>query len=156
MEALMRDDQLPSPGLVTNGNHLRRVVANVLSYIEVNKRPDGTHPEADNLKTFFDAASTEAAKYDEVTPTNSVVPTITGTAQVGQTLTRTLGTFAGGGLTRTTQWRRGSTDIAGATGATYNPSVADIGQAITVRVTARNTVGSVSATSTATANVIAA
>lgn len=90
-------------------------------------------------------------------PVNTVAPAISGTAQVGQTLTSTTGTWTGKEtpvLTR--QWRAAGTVIPGATAATYVPIVGDIGKAITVTVTGENWAGRVAATSAATAAVIAA
>lgn len=152
----MREDQLPSPGIINGGARLRREVANAISYIQVNARADGLHSEAHKLQAFLAAASTELDDYAEAVPTNSVAPAISGTAQVGQTLTVSAGTWAGGGITYTRQWRRGATNIAGATGTTYVPQVADIGAAITCRVTATNNAGSLTVTTAATSNVIAA
>lgn len=82
-------------------------------------------------------------------PENTVPPSITGTAQVGETLTVTNGTWEGHPApTYSRQWRRGTTDIAGATGTTYTLVEADVGQIITCVVTATNSEGS----NTATAN----
>ena len=49
------------------------------------------------------------------------------------------------------QWRRGSADIAGATGASYTPVAADDRTALTCRVTASNAAGSAAATTAALA-----
>jgi len=90
-------------------------------------------------------------------PANTVAPSISGTAQVGQTLTAANGTWTGRptpALTR--QWRAGGAVISGATGATYVPVEADEGKTITVTVSGSNTYGSASATSSATAAVAAA
>lgn len=85
-------------------------------------------------------------------PVNTVAPAITGTAEVGQTLTRTLGTWTGTGtITYATQWLRNGTAISGATGATYLQQGADVGPLITVRVTATDDEGSRSAVSNAVA-----
>jgi hypothetical protein len=90
-------------------------------------------------------------------PANTAVPTITGTAQVGQTLTRTTGTWTGSPTpTYTQQWYANGVAIVGATNTTYVPIMGQIGQTITVVVTGTNTAGSASATSAATAAVIAA
>lgn len=87
-------------------------------------------------------------------PAVTTVPTIAGTAQQGQTLTRTNGTFSGTPTpTITTQWYRNSTAIAGATGATYVVQAGDVGAKIKVRNTARNSVGTVTADSAQTATV---
>lgn len=90
-------------------------------------------------------------------PANTVAPAITGTAQVGATLTSTTGTWTGRetpALKR--QWNAGGVAIPGATAATYVPKVGDIGKAVTVTVTGINLIGKASATSSATAAVIAA
>lgn len=88
---------------------------------------------------------------------NTVAPAITGTAQVGQTLTATNGTWGNSsGATYTRQWKRGTTNV-GAGATTYSPVVGDIGSPITCVVTASMPNGVVlQATSNATANVIAA
>ena len=88
------------------------------------------------------------------------LPTITGTAQVGQTLTANtsgigdadgLGTFA-------YQWIRGAAaNIAGATGLTYRPVAADVGATLKVRVSWTDGAGTAeSLTSAPTAPVTAA
>ena len=91
-------------------------------------------------------------------PTNSAVPTITGTAMVGETLTASNGTWAGKepptGFAY--QWKAGGTNIAGATAKTYLLTEDEEGKAITVTVTASNWKGSASATSSATSAVAAA
>ena len=90
-------------------------------------------------------------------PANTVAPAITGTAQVGQTLTSTTGTWTGRETPKLSrQWKAGGVAIAGATAATYVPKVGDIGKTITVTVTGENWAGRVAANSTATAAVIAA
>ena len=88
-------------------------------------------------------------------------PTITGTAQVGETLTALTGDIADAdGLTNATydyQWLTDGSDIAGATSSTYVPVDVDEGKAIRVRVSFtddRNHQESL--TSTATAAVTAA
>lgn len=60
-------------------------------------------------------------------PVNTAVPTISGTATVGQTLTRTRGVWTGWPIPVISgQWIRGAaTVIAGATGPTYVIQAAD-------------------------------
>ena len=77
-----------------------------------------------------------------IIPANSTVPTISGTAQVGQTLTATTGTWTNNPTSFTYQWNRAGTAISGATGSSYVPVTADIGNMLTVSVTAANTGGS--------------
>jgi hypothetical protein len=89
-------------------------------------------------------------------PANTVAPTITGTAQVGETLTADPGTWTG----RETpvlsyQWNVGGEPVVGATGGTYEPVEADEGETVTVTVTGVNWAGTASATSAATDPVAA-
>ncbi len=84
----------------------------------------------------------------EALPTNSTPPTITGTPDVGATLTAHTGTWQGGGLTYTYQWLLDGSTITGATNATYALIGADAGHHISVRVTATNNMGQASATTT--------
>ncbi|RWR32531.1 hypothetical protein D2T31_00670 [Sinirhodobacter populi] len=81
-------------------------------------------------------------------PTNLTAPSISGTPTVGQALTATEGTWTGGPIV-TLQWLRNGAAISGATGLTYLLIAADAGANISVRATATNAGGSVSATSTA-------
>jgi len=90
-------------------------------------------------------------------PVNTVAPTITGTAQVGQTLTAAPGTWTGRETPALSyQWNVGGDPVLGATGSTYIPAAADEGEAVTVTVTGRNWAGVASVTSAATAAVVAA
>ena len=90
-------------------------------------------------------------------PQNTAPPTISGTPQVGQTLTANSGTWTGQQpITYTYQWRRcdasgGScANIGGATANTYTLTSADQGNTLRVRVTARNSAGTTSPTSAPT------
>jgi hypothetical protein len=89
-----------------------------------------------------------------VAPYNTVVPTITGTAEVGETLTAVAGTWFGDAtITYTHQWRRNGVAIVGATASTYLIVAADEGKTISVIVTGKNNAGQNIATSAATAAV---
>ena len=95
-------------------------------------------------------------------PSNTAVPTITGTAAVGSTLTANAGTWSGTGtITYKYQWEIcGSTgtachNITNATNQTYVPQSGDQGNTVTVVVTATDSTGSNTATSAAS-GVIAA
>jgi hypothetical protein len=103
------------------------------------------------------ATSAATSAVIDIIPTNSSVPTISGTAQVGQTLTATTGVWMHNPTSFTYQWNRAGSAIAGATASTYVPVAADVGNTLTVSVVATNSGGSSSAaTSTATSAVTAA
>ena len=96
-------------------------------------------------------------------PANTALPTVSGTARVGQALTGSNGTWTGSApITYENQWRlcngagASCADIAGATGPTYTPVAGDVGKTVRLRVTATNSVSSVSADSAATAAVLVA
>jgi len=79
-------------------------------------------------------------------PVNSVAPAITGTAQEGQTLTCSTGTWSGT-PTYSYQWKRNGSNIGSATNSTYTLVTADVGQSIKCTVTATNALGSSNADS---------
>jgi hypothetical protein len=106
------------------------------------------------------ATSAQTALVSATTPpVNTVPPTISGTAQQGQTLTSSTGTWAGSPTSFAYQWQRcaagGSAcaDVANATGPTYAVGAGDAGSTIRVAVTARNTVGEATAVSLPTSVV---
>jgi len=88
------------------------------------------------------------------TPTAAVIlpplpgtVSITGYAEVGETLTADIDDLGGTG-TIVFQWMRGDTNIAGATGSTYTVQLADAGYPISVRVTRTGNFGSVTSAPT--------
>jgi hypothetical protein len=87
-------------------------------------------------------------------PVNTVLPAITGTAQVGETLTATPGTWTGRETPSLSyQWNVDGSPVPGANALTYQPVAADEGDTITVTVTGTNWAGAASATSAATSAV---
>ena len=118
--------------------------------------------------TFTDDAGNDesltSAPTAAVTASNTPAtgePTITGTAQVGETLTaNTTGIADSDGLinaTFTYQWLADDTDITDATGSTYTLAAADEGKTVKVRVSFTDDIGhQETLTSTATAAVTAA
>ena len=77
-----------------------------------------------------------------VAPSDTTAPSISGTAQQGDTLTASPGTWTGTApISYTYQWSDGTT------GSTDTLSAADVGQNITVTVTASNSAGSAEAVS---------
>ncbi|HUZ81258.1 MAG TPA: hypothetical protein VMU73_03355, partial [Gaiellaceae bacterium] len=95
-------------------------------------------------------------------PVNTAEPKISGTAQVGQTLTASSGTWSSSTtITYAYQWRRcdakgnGCANIGGADSSSYLVRNADVGTTLRIRVTAKNTDGSATSTSNQT-NVVTA
>jgi hypothetical protein len=87
-------------------------------------------------------------------PANTAVPTVTGTAKVGSTLTGVDGTFTGTPTpTKTREWLIGG--VVKSTAQTYVPVTADIGKTAVFRVTASNVIDKVTASSVATSAIIA-
>jgi hypothetical protein len=88
-------------------------------------------------------------------PVNTVAPSISGTAAEDSQLTADEGTWSNDPTSFTYQWKRANVAISGATSKTYIVQSADVGQAITVTVTATNSAGSASATSSSVTPVSA-
>lgn len=92
-------------------------------------------------------------------PKNKTLPTISGTALVGQTLVATHGTWSGTPTSFHYAWSRCDTAgaaclaISGATSKIYTVTATDVGHTIRVTVTARNASGATPATSAQTAIV---
>lgn len=78
-------------------------------------------------------------------PVNTVLPVISGTAQVGLTLSVSNGTWTNN-PTFTYQWTLSGSNILGATTNTYAPQGSDVGSVVTCVVTGTNTGGSNTAT----------
>jgi GH25 family lysozyme M1 (1,4-beta-N-acetylmuramidase) len=94
-------------------------------------------------------------------PKSTKPPTITGTAQVGQTLTALAGTWTGSPTSYAYQWRRCTADgscnaITGASASTYALTPDDIGTTVLLVVTATSSGGSASQSSSPTSAVLAA
>jgi hypothetical protein len=88
-------------------------------------------------------------------PKNVTPPTITGTAEVGQKLVATRGTWTGQPTTFHYAWSRCDADgaclaLVGATKKSYVPTASDVGHTLRVTVTAKNAAGSTSAVSAPT------
>ena len=93
-------------------------------------------------------------------PVNTGEPQINGTAQEGETLTATSGSWTSAStLSYSYQWRRcnaqgaGCSNIGGADTSSYLVKHADVGNTLRVRVTAKNADGSAQSTSSQTAVV---
>jgi hypothetical protein len=95
-------------------------------------------------------------------PVNTALPTVSGTAQEGQTLTASPGTWSGNPTTTTYQWQRcdstgaNCSAISGAAFGVYTAQTADVGYTLEATVTASNSAGSATAASAPTLVVVAA
>ena len=105
----------------------------------------------------------EPCSEDADTPDNSPAtgaPTISGTAQVGETLTAdTSGIADADGLANATfsyQWLADDADISGATNATYTLVAADEGKAVTVQVSFTDDAGNEETLTSAATDAVAA
>src|SRR5437868_6394773 len=94
------------------------------------------------------ATSAQTAVVTPPPPSNTSPPTISGTAQQGQTLTASNGSWTNSPSSYAYQWQRcdsagaNCTAIAGATSQTYVPVAEDVGFSLRVAVTASNAGGS--------------
>lgn len=74
-------------------------------------------------------------------PVNTVAPVVTGTAETGQTVSCSTGTWSNTPTNYAYQWKRAGSNISGATSSTYVLQVADEGVAVKCTVTASNANG---------------
>ena len=114
--------------------------------------------DASNEESLTSEATTAVAARPNTPATGA--PSITGTAQVAETLTAdTLGIADADGLTNATysyQWMADDANIQGTTGSTYAPVSADVGKTIKVKVSFTDDAGNEeSLTSEATPEVAA-
>ncbi|WP_221234700.1 hypothetical protein [Sphingomonas aerophila] len=133
------------------------------SIVSLNTGPISRHMLT--IKRLNDATNDKDAEYQitygpapnifPVAPSNTSAPTITGTPQQGQTLSALSGSWSGTSPTYAYQWLRNGTAITGATSQTYTLVAADVGTAVSVRVTASNSAGNATAISAATGSVSA-
>lgn len=122
---------------------------NSVPHLKADFKRDWKETSKKDWKTDFNSIS------GGLSPMNTVLPAITGTVRVGQTLTASTGTWTGTpGPTYTYQWKRAGVAISAATASTYVLVHADAGLVITVTVTATNTTNVVGATSAATIAVL--
>ena len=102
--------------------------------------PDGdlvTFDEASSAVTFtVPAAPVVEPPPPAVAPVNTVAPSVTGAAKVGEVLAAEPGTWDTEGLTFAYQWLRDGEAIAGATASVYSATKDDLAESVAVRVTA--------------------
>lgn len=132
-----------------NGHSVTDVFALDIAAAAVNNAPVGG-----SITLNFDVLN-------GTVPSNTAVPTISGTAQVTQVLTAADGTWSNGAGSFTRKWQRsadgstGWTDISGATGTTYTLQSADLNNYVRVLVTGSNLAGAGTATPSAASAQVA-
>lgn len=82
------------------------------------------------------AASAPTAQVTSGPLTNTTLPTVSGTAKVGNVLTATPGTWSVSGATFAYQWFADASPVAGATAVSFTPTSAQVGKQLAVKVTA--------------------
>ena len=117
--------------------------------------------DADNEETLTSAA-TDAVAAAPPTPNSPATgaPTISGTAQVGETLTANTSGIADedglGSVEYDYQWLADDSDISGGTNATYTLAAADEGKAISVQITFTDDAGNAETLTSAATDAVAA
>ena len=118
---------------------------------------------ASNAAGSTNATSAATATITAGPPISMELPTLSGTVEEGETLSASTGAWVGGEpFTYTYQWRscnssgESCSNISGATSSTYKLTSSSVGKTLRAVVTAKNSVGSVEATSAASAVVVAA
>jgi glucose/arabinose dehydrogenase len=128
---------------------------------------DGGQPNGDNLVQIasFEYSTLPQAQLivsyttgEPLPPENTSPPAVSGTAQAGQTLTASPGSWSGSEpITYAYEWSRcdqaGSNCVPIASGQSYTATADDVGSTLRVAVTATNSAGSATATSAPTAVV---
>lgn len=161
-QRMTRPDEAGTPAVrVYRGNlqHARTVLLGLLSIVlgsDENKVHglaglpsstvgiDGDLNVDPNTGTIYIKANGSWSQWSSgavVAPSLVSPPVISGTPQVGQTLTATTGVWLNSPTLFTRQWRRNGTPIGGATDSTYVPVTADIGATLTIEVLASNAAG---------------
>jgi len=107
-------------------------------------------------KSFVTSNLTTAVIAKASSPVDSILPVISGTKSVGNTLSASAGSWTGVAANGFTyQWTRcnsngtACSNVSGATGTSYGVGLADLGLALRVNVTATNSTGSTLASSVA-------
>lgn len=132
-------------------------------WLKYNTQPIATLTSADGTQFIVAAANDgtiQGIPLDSVAPNITSLPVITGTLNVGETLTATPGTFTGiPEPTTVLQWQRsddgltGWADIAGAAGTTYLLGFNDEDKYIRVQQTEENILGTATANSVSTGQI---
>jgi hypothetical protein len=136
-----------SIGVAAKGRHVYEVLAFLrLDRVAVQIIEVASHPIAASVTAKY-AGLMAGHIAKELSPFDVTVPTVTGAAQQGQTLTASNGTWTAPDATFSYQWQdcdaagANCVDIAGATGSTYAVTPTDVGKTVHVVVKATNRFG---------------
>jgi 6-phosphogluconolactonase (cycloisomerase 2 family) len=134
----------------------RNPATGALSFVEVDAvgtGPAGLAASEDSRHVYvssFNVDQLRAFSRELLAPADTAAPAVTGAAEKGSTLTCSNGTWVGVPTPAfTREWLRGGVPIAAQTGTTYITSQADVGAAVSCRITATNVAGMDTATSNA-------
>jgi len=122
----------------------------VAADVDNTVRVDVTASNADGKATANSDASPIVSSSDA--PRNTKSPALSGSAQVGESMSVSNGDWSGGVRTFTYQWRRcdnqgnNCADVTGATAATYGVRSADKGKTLRAQVTAQSGAGKTTVT----------
>jgi hypothetical protein len=106
------------------------------------------------------SAATAVVTAPQSAPSNTVLPSVSGSAEEGQTLSASTGTWTESPTSFSYQWEDCNTSggscssISGANASSYKLVASDLGHTLRIVVTASNASGSTPATSTATSTVV--
>ena len=141
-----------------NGSVIYQTSSASLGTAGVSTVQIGNETAAQAFTTVVDTINVQGGSPTSSPPVNTSLPTISGTAQSGQTLTANPGSWSGTQpINYSYQWRRcnssGTSCTGIATGPTYTVTDNDVGSTLRLAVTASNIAGQATATSNATAMV---
>jgi hypothetical protein len=131
---------------IKGGRIYENIVFVRLDRVFVQMIEEGTRPITIPVTTRYAGAIARHIT-TELSPVDVSVPLVTGTAQQGQTLSATAGTWTAPDATFAYQWQDCDTagancvDVAGATSATYAVAPTDVGKTLHVVVKASNRFG---------------
>ena len=144
--------------ITLNGTQIYSTTTANLGTAGISTIQIGNETAAQQFTTLVDNVSVQTGTVASTPPANTSPPTITGTPQSGQTLNANPGTWSGSQpINYSYQWQRCDSSgnncnpVSGATGSSYLLTGSDVGATLDVIVTASNSAGGSTATSTATA-----
>ncbi|HEY5318825.1 MAG TPA: Ig-like domain repeat protein [Solirubrobacteraceae bacterium] len=153
------DDGTAIAACAGQGTVVSGLASCVLSYSATGSHSISASYPGDGSFTGSPSAA-QSVTVEPPPPMNVSPPTISGTTTQGQTLTEAHGSWTNSPTSYTYQWQQcdsagnGCTSIAGATGATYTLTAADVGHTVRVQEAAANAGGMSSAASSATTAVV--